>query len=74
MREGPTSYTNPALPEVPPIRTYECGHCNIKRPGNATHCYDCGVCVENVRPKLSSHPFFAKLARCELHNFPHVHY
>ncbi len=23
----------------------ECGQCNILRPRNASHCYECGVCI-----------------------------
>ena len=26
----------------------ECGQCHIDRPRTATHCYDCGVCIDEV--------------------------
>jgi palmitoyltransferase ZDHHC9/14/18 len=26
----------------------DCGACGLKRPSNANHCYDCGVCVEDL--------------------------
>jgi hypothetical protein len=28
--------------------TVECGICEIQRPYNASHCYECGVCVEDL--------------------------
>mmetsp|Transcript_29034 Transcript_29034/g.41430 ORF Transcript_29034/g.41430 Transcript_29034/m.41430 type:complete len:236 (+) Transcript_29034:44-751(+) len=28
-----------------PRELVECGVCNIRRPPNASHCYECGVCV-----------------------------
>jgi hypothetical protein len=30
------------------VNLIECGTCKIKRPPNAFHCYDCGVCVSNL--------------------------
>lgn len=31
-----------------PVRKLECGICNIQRPRTASHCFECGVCVENL--------------------------
>lgn len=28
--------------------TMECGRCNFERPRTATHCYECGVCVDQL--------------------------
>ena len=28
--------------------TMECGRCNLDRPRTATHCYECGVCVDQL--------------------------
>lgn len=28
--------------------TMECGRCNVDRPRTATHCYECGVCVDQL--------------------------
>lgn len=27
----------------------ECNKCQVRRPYTATHCYDCGVCIDKVR-------------------------
>eukprot|EP01042_Synura_sphagnicola_P003261 gene3261-4038_t len=29
-----------------PVSRILCGECNIERPTTASHCYDCGVCVD----------------------------
>ena len=26
----------------------ECGRCNVKRPTTASHCYECGVCIDEI--------------------------
>ena len=26
----------------------ECGKCNIKRPHTASHCYECGLCIDQI--------------------------
>jgi succinate dehydrogenase/fumarate reductase flavoprotein subunit len=28
--------------------TMECGRCNVDRPRTATHCYECGLCVDQL--------------------------
>ena len=30
------------------VATIECSQCNMMRPCTAMHCYECGVCVEEV--------------------------
>jgi DHHC palmitoyltransferase len=33
---------------APAIGHMECGQCNINRPTTAAHCYECGVCVDQL--------------------------
>ena len=37
----------------------ECSQCQIMRPCTAMHCYDCGVCVEEVCILLTNFFFFS---------------
>jgi len=30
------------------VGTFECNICNIERPRTASHCYECGVCVDQL--------------------------
>ena len=32
----------------PPLGYMECGQCNVSRPTTAAHCYECGVCVDQL--------------------------
>ena len=41
------SSTSPYLPPPAPAMI-ECGRCHIDRPRDASHCYDCGVCVKKL--------------------------
>lgn len=36
------------MPSVPTESLIECGVCNLKRPRSAVHCYECGLCVDEV--------------------------
>ena len=36
------------IKDVSYVRKIECGICKIKRPITASHCRDCGVCVEEL--------------------------
>lgn len=31
-----------------PSRNILCQFCRVERPWNASHCYDCGVCIEDL--------------------------
>lgn len=47
------------MPSVPTEALIECGVCQLKRPRSALHCYDCGLCVDEVRVLMSSFLSFA---------------
>ena len=36
------------LTDVPPVALIQCGQCSIDRPVTAAHCYECGVCVDEL--------------------------
>ena len=45
---GSTQAPCSRAPEVPPAAVMQCGQCSIDRPVTAAHCYECGVCVDEL--------------------------
>lgn len=39
---------NNSINDLPVNNLIECSQCRIDRPKTASHCYQCGVCVENI--------------------------
>ena len=45
---GSTQTPGSRAPEIPPVALIQCGQCSIDRPVTAAHCYECGVCVDEL--------------------------
>ena len=43
-----SSGTAPEPEATPPAALIQCGQCSIDRPVTAAHCYECGVCVDEL--------------------------
>lgn len=37
-----------SVPPVPPQQVIQCGNCAMNRPLTASHCYDCGLCIDEI--------------------------
>lgn len=50
-----TAFSDPGIvfesyvPENEQEHTVNCAMCKVRRPSSAMHCFDCQVCVEEVR-------------------------
>lgn len=33
---------------LPSVELMDCGSCGMKRPTSASHCYDCGLCIDEI--------------------------
>ena len=47
-RTASTQAQGSRLTDVPPVALIQCGQCSIDRPVTAAHCYECGVCVDEL--------------------------
>lgn len=47
-RTGSTQTPAPEPEAPPPVALIQCGQCSIDRPVTAAHCYECGVCVDEL--------------------------
>ena len=50
--EGHSSHPPVLVPSrrqpLPSVELIDCGSCGMKRPTSASHCYDCGLCIDEI--------------------------
>ena len=47
---NPDTFVSVNEPPSPQVLYIQCGMCKLDRPRTASHCYQCGVCIDEVGP------------------------
>ena len=81
---APSRVTMPAVVVAPPKvgllpipskKSIECGSCSIRRPTTASHCYDCGLCIDEIGTVLLADLLLIKLYLvCKSEFSKHFHF